>query len=81
MLFRSPYTQPFPTPQLSATVSIRGVNAQVLYAGAAPGYVAGLLQVNVYVPGSDQIDFGDHLPLFLNIGAYTSQDNITIAVK
>jgi uncharacterized protein (TIGR03437 family) len=72
---------PYPTPQLPVTITIRGVNANVLYAGAAPGDVSGALQINVYVPGPDQIDFGDHVPVFLNIGPYSSQDNVTIAVK
>jgi uncharacterized protein (TIGR03437 family) len=76
----TPYTQPFPMPLLQpVTVTIRGVDAQVLYAGAAPGYVNGLLQINVIVPAT--IDFGDHVPLVLTVGNSSSQDNITIAVK
>jgi uncharacterized protein (TIGR03437 family) len=75
-------TPPFPvTRQQPVTVTIRGVNATVLYAGAAPGDVSGVLQINAYVPGPDQINFGSHVPLVLNIGSYSSQDNVTIAVK
>jgi uncharacterized protein (TIGR03437 family) len=66
-----------PMPQLKAVVTIRGENAQLLYAGAAPGYVAGLLQVDVFVPTG--IDFGSHVPLVLQLGTFTSQLNITIA--
>jgi uncharacterized protein (TIGR03437 family) len=77
----TPATPPWPVPQLPVTVTIRGINATVLYAGAAPGDVSGVLQINVYVPGPDLIDFGDHVPLFLYIGAYSSQDNVTIAVQ
>ena len=39
-----------PLPRLPVTVSIGGVDAQVLYAGAAPGLVSGVLQVNARIP-------------------------------
>lgn len=68
-----------PMPALTVTVSIRGADAGVQFAGAAPGYVSGLLQVNVVVPGS--IDFGNLVPLMLNVGAFSSQLDVTIAVK
>jgi uncharacterized protein (TIGR03437 family) len=68
-----------PVPALPVTVSIRGVDAAVQYAGAAPLYISGLLQVNVTVPTS--IDFGNLVPLTLNIGNFSSQLNVTIALK
>ncbi len=67
------------TPGLTVTASIRGVDATVQYAGAAPGYVSGLLQVNVVVP--DSIDFGNLVPLTLAVGPFASQLDVTIAVK
>lgn len=69
----------FPMPAQSVAVSIRGVSAAVQYAGAAPGYVSGLLQVNAVVPTS--IDFGNLVPLRLNIGSFSSQLNVTIALR
>jgi len=51
--------------------------AQVQYAGAAPGYVSGLLQVNVQVPTT--INFGNLIPLSLMVGSYTSQLQVSIA--
>jgi len=75
----SPLTLPLPAPVLPVTVAIRGVTAMVEYAGAAPGYVSGLLQVNVQVPTS--IDFGNLVPLMLNLGSFASQLDITIALK
>jgi uncharacterized protein (TIGR03437 family) len=69
---------PLPAPQLPLTVSIRGVNATVIYAGAAPNYVSGLLQIDVRVP--DTVGFGNSLPLSISFGTFSSQDNITIAV-
>ncbi len=68
-----------PMPALAVNVSIRGITATVQYAGAAPGYVSGLLQVNVVVPTS--IDFGNLVPLMLTVGNYTSQLDVTIALK
>jgi uncharacterized protein (TIGR03437 family) len=68
-----------PVPALPVTVSIRGVDATRQYAGAAPTYVSGLLQVNVVVPTS--IDFGNLVPLMLNVGSFSSQLDVTIALK
>ncbi len=70
---------PLPVPQLPVNVQIRGVDAKVIYAGAAPGYVSGLLQVNVEVPAS--VGFGNSVPLTLQIGNQPSQFNVTIATK
>ena len=43
-------TVPLPRPKFQVTVTIGGQPVQVLYAGAAPGEVAGLMQVNVQIP-------------------------------
>jgi uncharacterized protein (TIGR03437 family) len=75
----SPLTLPLPAPVLPVTVAIRGVTSTVQYAGAAPGYVSGLLQVDAQVPTS--IDFGNLVPLMLNLGSLASQLDITIALK
>lgn len=75
----TPLNGPYPAPQQQVSVTIRGVNATIQYAGAAPGYVSGLMQINVYVPTS--IDFGNHVPLSVTIGNYSSQDNVTIAIQ
>lgn len=40
----------FPQPRVPLTVEIGGRPATVLYAGAAPGFVAGVFQVNVQIP-------------------------------
>lgn len=73
-----PTSLPLPAPAGTVSVQIRGADAQVVYAGAAPGYIAGLLQVNVVVP--DAAQFGDSVPLLLTIGGQASQFNVTIAV-
>jgi uncharacterized protein (TIGR03437 family) len=39
-----------PKPTLPVTVKIGGIEAEVLYAGAAPGLTAGVMQVNARIP-------------------------------
>jgi hypothetical protein len=64
---------------LPVSVKIGGVSANVLYAGAAPGAVAGLFQVNVKIP--DAIQAGTAVPVSLTVGKDTSQSGITMAVS
>ena len=68
-----------PKPRLPVSVKIGGVSANVLYAGAAPGAVAGLFQVNVKIP--DTIQAGTAVPVSLTVGKDTSQSGITMAVS
>jgi uncharacterized protein (TIGR03437 family) len=63
----------------SASVTVGGVNAQVLYAGNAPGLIWGMAQINLVIPAS--VAPGNALPLVISIGGTTSQTNATIAVK
>jgi uncharacterized protein (TIGR03437 family) len=76
--FLTPLAPPFPQPQLKVSVAIGGVNAGVLYAGAAPGLVAGLLQVNAQIP--DSVAGGPAVPILLTIGNTRSQTQVTAAV-
>ena len=69
---------PFPKPVRSVQVRIGGIAAEVLYAGAAPGQVAGLLQVNARIPAG--VPPGEAL-LEIQVGDATSQPGITVAVK
>ena len=59
------------------TVTIGGKNAQVLFAGLAPGY-AGLYQVNVVVPPG--IAAGSSVPVVLSV-AGASSPAVTIAIQ
>lgn len=68
-----------PHPSLSVSVQIGNLNAAVLYAGAAPGLVAGVLQVNCTIPGDVQP--GDSIPVTLTVGAATSPAGVTLAVQ
>ena len=74
-----PLSLPLPAPLLAAAVTIGGVAADILYVGAAPGLVAGALQVNVIVPPG--VAAGP-APLFLSFGGIdNSQAGITVNIK
>jgi len=67
-------TTVFPKPNLPVTVQIGGQNAPVLYAGAAPDFVAGVLQVNVTIPAG----VTGTVPLQLNIGTASVSSTVTV---
>jgi uncharacterized protein (TIGR03437 family) len=64
---------------LPVTVTIGGVNAQVLYAGNAPGEVVGLVQINALIPQS--VTPGTALPLLVTIGGVAAQAGVTVAIQ
>ena len=66
-------------PQQKVRVSIGGQDAEVLYAGSAPGMVSGVLQVNVKVP--PDAPQGNAVPVTLTVGDRDSRDGATLAVK
>lgn len=68
-----------PKPLLNVSVTIGGVTAQVVYAGAAGGDVAGVLQVNVVVPST--VTSGNAVPVMLTVGTAQSQAGATMAVQ
>lgn len=71
---------PAPAPALPVTVTIGGQSAEVLYAGGAPGQVAGVIQINVRIPASG-IAYSHHVPITWSAGDVPSQAGITIAVS
>jgi uncharacterized protein (TIGR03437 family) len=70
---------PSPRPLLPVSVTISGLAAEVLYAGGAPGLVAGLLQVNARVPQG--VAAGPAVPITLVVGTALSQPGVTVAVQ
>ncbi len=70
---------PLPQPVLPVSVQIAGLDAQVLYAGAAPGLIAGMLQVNCLVPLDSPS--GLTVPIVLTIGTTPSQSPVTLAIQ
>jgi uncharacterized protein (TIGR03437 family) len=73
-----PATPPLPKPLEKVTATIGGINAELLYAGAAPTLVAGVLQVNARIPAG--VPSGN-VPVVITVGNTTSQSTITLAVK
>jgi len=73
-------TPPFPTLATHpVTVTIGGVSAQVIYAGPAPGAIAGLIQFDAVVPTG--VKSGPSVPVILSIGGVPSQSNLSLAVQ
>jgi uncharacterized protein (TIGR03437 family) len=70
-------TYPAPAAK-SVTVNIGGLPAEVLYAGAAPQLVAGVMQINAKIPAG--VPSGD-IPVEVIVGEAKSQAGITVAVK
>jgi uncharacterized protein (TIGR03437 family) len=74
-------------PAVPLTVRIGGVTTDVLYAGPAPGLVAGVLQINARVPqtlvcwGIPACNDQSATPVFLQMGQYFSSQAATIAVR
>jgi uncharacterized protein (TIGR03437 family) len=69
----------YPRPRLPVSVRIGGIEGDVWYAGAAPGLVAGALQVNVKVP--ETVAAGAAVPVILKIGDRISQPGVTLTVR
>jgi len=63
---------------LPPTVNIGGASGTVWYAGAAPGMVAGVFQINVQVP--DGAPSGS-IPIVVKAGSASSPAAVTVAVK
>jgi uncharacterized protein (TIGR03437 family) len=60
------------------TVQIGGVPAEIVYAGAAPQAVAGLLQVNVRVPASLKSGANS---VVITVGNASSRSDAAITVR
>ena len=73
---------PLASLQLPVTATISGQNANVIYAGAAPGLVSGFFQINLQVPANA---FSGANPVAITIGGTPLPNSITapttVAVK
>jgi uncharacterized protein (TIGR03437 family) len=72
-------TGTYPTIPPPVTATIGGVDAEVIWAGAAPGMVAGINQFNVRVPSGAAS--GNNVPIILKVGSVASPASATLAVK
>ena len=69
----------YAAPREMVRVTVGGKPAEVVYAGAAPHFVAGLLAVNFRVPMDAPI--GSAVPLVLTVGNAGSPIQVTMAVR
>ena len=74
----SPAGAPLPRPVLPVEATVSGISAEVLYAGAAPGF-AGLMQLNIRVPAG-YLPSGA-APVVLRIGDAESPPGVTIEIR
>jgi len=68
-----------PRPQLSVSVQIGGMNANVISAGGETGMVAGTLVINVQIPAN--VTPGPAVPVAVTIGTASTQAGVTLAVR
>jgi uncharacterized protein (TIGR03437 family) len=69
----------FPKPVLPISLRIGGQTAEIPYVGAAPGFIAGLMEVHARVPGS--LAPADAVPIEITIGERSSQPGLNISVR
>jgi uncharacterized protein (TIGR03437 family) len=67
----------YPKPVLPVSATIAGQNAQITYAGAAPGFVAGVLQVDVQIPAG----VSGTVPIQLKVGTASTPTGLMVSVK
>lgn len=68
----------YPKPLQTVSVTIGGQSAVLNYAGAAPGLLAGVLQVNAVVPAT--VGSGAQ-PIVLQVGSAASPAGVTVAIQ
>jgi uncharacterized protein (TIGR03437 family) len=61
------------------TVFIDNQPADVLYAGAAPGMVQGVIQINAIVPAAAST--GPTINVMFKVGDYASLNTVTLSVQ
>ncbi len=71
--------QPFPELIAPVTVTIGGLVADILFKGAAPGLVHGVVQINARISAQHPPDPAS--PLGIQIGERTIQPGVTLAVQ
>jgi uncharacterized protein (TIGR03437 family) len=71
-------TLPLPAPILPVTVQIDGQDAEVFYAGQAPGLVEGVMQINAKIPDSAA---SGEVSVNLKVGDAASPATVTLMVR
>lgn len=73
-------TQPLSKPRLPVRVLLDGREVPILYAGAAPGLTAGIMQINIQIPEALATQTSP-LPLVLQVGNARSPDGVTLSLR
>jgi uncharacterized protein (TIGR03437 family) len=69
----------YPKPAANVTAQVGGRDAEVLYAGAAPDLVAGVIQINVRIPADAPLG---NVPVVIKVGSRTSsQSGATLTIR
>ena len=68
-------TAPYPKPVLPVSVTVGGTSAHLPYWGAAPAFIAGLMEIKVQLPPGVS---GSAVPLVLTIGGFTTKSQVAI---
>ena len=68
-----------PVSEAAVSVTIGGQAATVTYQGAAPGLVAGVMQINAQVPAG--VAPGAAVPVIVSAGGTASLNTVTVAVQ
>jgi len=68
----------YPVPELPVKFFIDGQAANVLYAGAAPGQVQGVIQINARVPASASTG---QVQIMLQVGSFNSPNTASVIVQ
>jgi hypothetical protein len=71
-------TDSLPQPILPVSVTVGGQPATVLYAGAAPFEVEGVLQINIQLPPGVT---GMKVPVTMTVGSAAGQSGVTVAIR
>jgi uncharacterized protein (TIGR03437 family) len=64
---------------LPVTATIGGIPADVTYAGAAPGLIAGAVQINVRIPDAATADLSASISL--SVGSTTTPAGVTVSIQ
>jgi uncharacterized protein (TIGR03437 family) len=70
---------PLPQPVLPVSAQIAGKAAPVVSTSGVSGFIAGILQVSLQIPGNTPA--GSAIPVVVQIGNAASQPNLTLAVQ
>jgi len=74
-----PAAVPLPAPTLPLVVGIANLGAEILYAGGAPGIVAGVMQINARIPLDAPA--GPRVPLVIKVGESFSAAGVTLSIS